>query len=390
MGKPQFNFKISAGRKRSRTKTKPETRAEATVYRKDIRAKENQISEAVDWCTENKKRGQAALKTGKFPLIKDRGTIDRRLDGKVKNVKKEHLRVLHPDDEKEIVCFIRNKNRAHQGLSKKEVSEIILDVLKIRDHLNKNGKGGRKFLKLSPSGKMALQNRKLGKSFWRRWHAEHDDIVIKRQGRVKMNRALNCTREMATAHLDALADELIACRIMKNYKKIKKDVWVGDIATERVFNHDETPQFINYGVDGTTARLVYAGKGETCKKMIRENRESITINPFVSISGVVSLCQVIFAGKGITSQMTPQKAVSNIKNFLREKQINLFVSPPDTTGVTQLLDQAPNQQLHRYYNNTRDELYSSFQTINRERFMNILGTMWNNWASAANIVSAAK
>ena len=140
MGKPQFNFKISAGRKRSRTKTKPETRAEATVYRKDIRAKENQISEAVDWCTENKKRGQAALKTGKFPLIKDRGTIDRRLDGKVKNVKKEHLRVLHPDDEKEIVCFIRNKNRAHQGLSKKEVSEIILDVLKIRDHLNKNGK----------------------------------------------------------------------------------------------------------------------------------------------------------------------------------------------------------------------------------------------------------
>ena len=160
MGKPQFNFKISAGRKRSRTKAKPETRAEATVYRKDIRAKENQISEAVDWCTENKKRGQAALKTGKFPLIKDRGTIDRRLDGKVKNVKKEHLRVLHPDDEKEIVCFIRNKNRAHQGLSKKEVSEIILDVLKIRDHLNKNGKGGRKFLKLSPSGKMALQNRK--------------------------------------------------------------------------------------------------------------------------------------------------------------------------------------------------------------------------------------
>ena len=27
------------------------------------------------------------------------------------------------------------------------------------------------------------------------------------------------------------------------------------------------------------------GKGETCKKMIRENRESVTINPFVSLAG---------------------------------------------------------------------------------------------------------
>ena len=92
-----------------------------------------------------------------------------------------------------------------------------------------------------------------------------------------------------------MADELIACRIMKNYKKIKKGVWVGDIATERVFNHDETPQFINYGVDGTTAGLVYAGKGETCKKMIRENRENININPFVSISGESILTTKIVA-----------------------------------------------------------------------------------------------
>ena len=61
--------------------------------------------------------------------------------------------MLHLDDEKKIVCFVKNKNRAHQGLSKKEVSEIIFDVLKIRDHLNKKRKCGRKFLILSPSAK---------------------------------------------------------------------------------------------------------------------------------------------------------------------------------------------------------------------------------------------
>ena len=53
-----------------------------------------------------------------------------------------------------------------------------------------------------------------------------------------------------------------------------------------------------------------------------------------------------------------------ILHFLPENKINLFVSPPDTTGVTQLLDQAPNSQLHKNYNSTCDKLFTPFQTIN--------------------------
>ena len=30
----------------------------------------------------------------------------------------------------------------------------------------------------------------------------------------------------------------------------------------RIFNHDETPQFVNYGVDPKSHGLVYAGKGD--------------------------------------------------------------------------------------------------------------------------------
>ena len=150
---------------------------------------------------------------------------------------------------------------------------------------------------------------------------------------------------------------------------------------------------------------------------------------------------MIFAAKGITSQMAPKTAVDNINNllisttengcqdknslldayklfdknlsqtnvqrpvvlladghssrfdfkvldFLHEKQIHLFVSPPDTTGVTQLLDQSPNKQLHEQYNKMRDTLFSPFQTINREGFMTILGNMWNKWASKSNIEQA--
>ena len=78
---------------------------------------------------------------------------------------------------------------------------------------------------------------------------------------------------------------MIRCGIMKDSKKLSGGIWEGEIDTNRIFNHDETPQFVNYGVDGIALGLVYAGKGETCKKMIRENRESVTINPFVSLSG---------------------------------------------------------------------------------------------------------
>ena len=73
---------------------KPNSKAETIVKRKEIEEKELQLSNAIKWCQENNKRGHAALKTGLFPLIKDRGTIHCRLDGTTQNSKKEHLRIL--------------------------------------------------------------------------------------------------------------------------------------------------------------------------------------------------------------------------------------------------------------------------------------------------------
>ena len=59
-----------------------------------------------------------------------------------------------------IVCYIKNKNRVHQGLSKKQVLELTLDVLKIYQHMNKKSKDGWKFAKPSASAKDALRNGK--------------------------------------------------------------------------------------------------------------------------------------------------------------------------------------------------------------------------------------
>ena len=71
---------------------------------------------------------------------------------------------------------------------------------------------------------------------------------------------------MACFHLNALAQELIDTGIFTSAKQIQPWMWIGKIDTTRVYNHDETPQFINYGVDGTPNGLVYAGRGESCKK----------------------------------------------------------------------------------------------------------------------------
>ena len=85
MGKPEFDLRIKV-KPSSRLKRKPETKAVDAVYRKDIKAKKS--IKAVKQYKENNKQGQPALKTGMFPLIKDNGTIDRKLGEKLTNGKK--------------------------------------------------------------------------------------------------------------------------------------------------------------------------------------------------------------------------------------------------------------------------------------------------------------
>ena len=47
-------------------------------------------------------------------------------------------------------------------------------------------------------------------------------------------------------YLDDLAAELQSAGIFTNAKQLAPGAWEGDIDTTRIFNHDETPQFVNY------------------------------------------------------------------------------------------------------------------------------------------------
>lgn len=432
MGQPKYTLKLKPNNYKARNK----------IQREIINERENQLNKAVEWCKENGTRGWSAVKSGMFPLIKDRRTINKRLDGEIQTgEEKSYCSILTNEEENSIVRFLKNKNRCFQGLNKAKTTAVILDALRLRSYYNKKYKGGRRFVNLSSHAKTALQNKKLGRSFWERWDAKHPSLVKKRQGTISTKRALNCTEEMAENHLDELASELIKIEIFKNAKKIGPGEWSGNIDLTRIFNHGETPQFVNYGVDRTPTGLVFAGRGSSCKKLIQDNRECISIDPFISLSGDVILCHVIFKSKGMTSDMAPpgvvkkidrlfisstengyqthsslldtykffndkylvkhkiQKPVAllsdgqssrfddDVLRYCKHNDINLFLSSPETTGITQLLDQI-NQNLHSHYR--KENLFLPTQTINKERFMEILGDRWNEWATPNTILNAAK
>ena len=171
--KPKFELKLKLRSSNSKSK------AEATVARKMKVNKDRQLKEAVQYCLDNNVRGHSALKTGRFHLIKDRETINRRLDGQViTGEERSYCTILTPDEEEVVVNYVKNKNRAMQGINKAQLTKLILDVLRIRDYTNKTLKGGRKFIKLSANAKEALRKGKLSRSFWTRFHATHRGLRV--------------------------------------------------------------------------------------------------------------------------------------------------------------------------------------------------------------------
>ena len=177
-------------------------------------------------------------------------------------------------EERSVVSHKKNMNICNQGMSRREVKDIIIQILNLRRFsLNKYGR----FKSLSKAAKDTLVSGNLSHSFWRLFEANHPDVKRKRQGTLSMNQALNCTGQMAIKHLDDLAEELVRLGIFTNAVQDAPGKCSGNIDLNRIYNHYKTPQSVNYGVDGTANRLVYAGIGEECKLMILENHSICVI-----------------------------------------------------------------------------------------------------------------
>ena len=274
------------------------------VNAKKLDDKKEEINRAVQYCRDNNCKGYKAINDLSLIHVKDPRTINQHLQGNVTTGnEKENQRMLTMDEEKSLVKYLVNRNRACQGLSDKQVEGVILNILSIRKQQNR--KGGRKHIPLSTNAARALQTKHVGRSYFRRLNTRYPQLTRKIQHKVSVKRGLRCTRETATKYIDDLANDLIELGIAPDLVKEKPGVWNGPFDLKRIWAHDETPQFINYSEAGHSKKTIYAGSGHDCNQITKENRECVTVQPFSNFAGDVAMCQVIFAGTRMTNHYVP-------------------------------------------------------------------------------------
>ena len=74
----------------------------------------------------------------------------------------------------------------------------------------------------------------------------------------------------------------------------------------------------------------------------------------------------------------------DVLRFNCKKEVTSHVTPPDTTSKTQAFDQI-NASLYSAHNEGCDR-FSKDNCINREVFMEVLGTIWLKWTNQEAIV----
>ena len=284
--------------------------------RKKMDAKKKEIEEAVAYCRENNCKGYKAISDLNLQYCKDPRTINAHLERDYEAGKKRQM--LTEQEEKSLVRFLINKNRACQGLNENQIAGVVLNILRVRKENNRRllHGGWDKKTPLSNAAKQALEKNYVGHSFFRRLRAAHPELKPKNRHKVSVKRGLRCTEDMAIEYLDELAKLLIEVGIAPDLKQKSPGIWEGKVDVSRIWAHDETPQFINFNASGQSKKKIYAGSGDDCAELAKENRESVTVQPFSNFAGELTMVQVVFAGAGFTSHMCPKSAAGKIPNLL--------------------------------------------------------------------------
>ena len=160
--------------------------------------------------------------------------------------------------------------------------------------MNKQCKGDWAYQLISNNGKKFLAKGKLSKSFWQRFENDYLSLTRKRQGHYSAKRVFACKEAMVRQYLDDLAEELIWTGIFMNVKQIEPGVWTGSIDTS------------------LASYKMFA-------KAVKQNKVQ---KPVVVLTD------------GHSSRYD-----ADVMQFCRKEDIHQFMGLPDTTELTQLLDQ---------------------------------------------------
>lgn len=418
-------IKITGGiieKKKSKERVKCNSRANVEKHMKQYNARQNQIKAAIEYCLINNCKGKAALATGRFPLIKDHKTIGRRLSGDVIHGEEHKSRaILTPQEEELLVEYMKDQCQQTQLiLTRKEMNAVIINMLQTRKEKLAAGHNG---IPLSRNARLALANGKLGRHFWYRFDAKYPHV---RKPNLDITDVTIGGVSGDVAYVNSLAEEMIRLNILTDSQKLTPGEWSGLIDTSRVFNCVETPLIIDN--DATAGDyLSYCPQGE------KQNREYVSIVPFIGLSGTLPLCQVVFppqdtpivlleqfpdlllssTANGYQNSASFQQALARFDEYLEtngvmrpvllltdnhhsrfdeqtlcyvsEKQIFLYSPPPDSKSVTQPLNLI-NTPLYETYTKQVSNLFNG-STINRETFINLLGHIWPTWTTSEGIVN---
>ena len=105
---------------------KNESCAKSDVYQEFLASERTELTKAVKFCQDNNCRGNKALSPGLFPGIQDFRTMNRRLDGEFNDGNnKAYCQILTPDEELQLVEYIKNRNTALQPMNRSDITSEI-------------------------------------------------------------------------------------------------------------------------------------------------------------------------------------------------------------------------------------------------------------------------
>ncbi|KAK3236871.1 hypothetical protein CYMTET_53014 [Cymbomonas tetramitiformis] len=213
-------------------------------------------------------------------------------------------------------------NAGSKSVDRESISAKIVQVLKDRQHRNKQSKGT-KYEKLSASAKQCLENGGPSRKFFQYFFGYYADKVSeKKPVALEKKRVAQYTEEAVEEHFFApgagLQDTLIRHGIMDPVTKLITD-------PRRLLNRDETPQFIDYNtLRGNNIRKRVSAKGKSSVIPMAENRESVTIDVVMDLSGFLYGAHLMLARDTLTETLCPDELSVFDKQIHESQKFSTF------------------------------------------------------------------
>ncbi|KAK3269961.1 hypothetical protein CYMTET_21613 [Cymbomonas tetramitiformis] len=256
-----------------------------------------------------------ALQTGLFPLCKKRQLFRFLENPALIGSNKQHI--LLPCEREDLVEWMLESDNGSKSVDREAISAKIVEILTDRQLRNRQSKG-RKYEKLSPSAVTCLENCGPSHKFFQYFFGYYSDkLSEKKPVAAEKKRVAQYTEAAVEEHFFApgagLGDTLIRHGIMDPTSKTIKD-------PRRLLNRDETPQFMDYNsLRGNNIRKRVSAKGKSAIIPKAENRESVTVDVVMDLSGFLYGAHLLLARDTLTESVSPDE-LSSFDSCIHEHQ----------------------------------------------------------------------